>query len=270
VTSFRKYFCVMRIALAERLVYRTDFFLGTLMRFAPMVTTILLWRAIYQGSTTQEYDGLTYQNVVAYYLLTMVSRAFSSMPGLSGGIARDVREGTIQKYLIQPIDQVAYLLMTRLAHKLVYYAVAAAPYAIVFYLCRGFFAGWPGTVEFAAGLASLVMAFFLGFFFEVSVGLLAFWFLEISSLLFVVMSLNYFLSGHMVPLELMPDGIEQVMRLLPFQYLAYFPAMALLGQIERPDLAAGLAAQLGWTIGFAVLCRVLYRRGLRRYSAFGG
>ncbi len=28
-------------------------------------------------------------------------------------IARDVREGTIQKYLIQPIDQVTFLLMTR-------------------------------------------------------------------------------------------------------------------------------------------------------------
>ncbi len=270
MTSFRKYICVLRIALAERLVYRTDFFLGTLMRFAPMVTTILLWRAIYQGSTTREYDGLTYHNIVAYYLLTMVSRAFSSMPGLSGSIARDVREGTIQKYLIQPIDQISYLFMTRLAHKLIYYAIAAAPYAIVFYLCRGFFAGWPEPVDFAAGVASLVMAFLLGFFFEVSVGLLAFWFLEISSLLFIVMSLNYFLSGHMAPLELMPDGIERVMRLLPFQYLAYFPAMTLLGKIDRAELAAGLVVQLAWTIGFVVLSRFLYRRGLRRYSAFGG
>ena len=50
--SLRKYFYVLRIALSERLVYRTDFFLGTLMRFAPMITTILLWRAIYEGSNT--------------------------------------------------------------------------------------------------------------------------------------------------------------------------------------------------------------------------
>ena len=81
----RKYLYVLRIALSERLVYRTDFFLSTLMRFAPMVTTILLWRAIYHASEQHgeptRHGGLTYENVVAYYLLTFVSRAFSSMPG---------------------------------------------------------------------------------------------------------------------------------------------------------------------------------------------
>ena len=44
--TLRKYFYVLRIALSERLVYRTDFFLSTLMRFAPMVSTILLWRRV--------------------------------------------------------------------------------------------------------------------------------------------------------------------------------------------------------------------------------
>ena len=73
----------------------------------------------------------------------MITRAFSSMPGLASGIARDIREGTVKKYLIQPIDMLGFLLLTRIAHKLVYYAVAAAPFALVFYLCRGYFPGWP-------------------------------------------------------------------------------------------------------------------------------
>jgi len=201
-----------------------------------------------------------------------VSRAFSSMPGLAAGIARDVREGTIQKYLIQPIDQIHYLLMTRSAHKLVYYGVAAVPFAIAFYFCRGFFGGWPEPIMFAGGVISLVLAFFLGFFFEVAIGMLAFWFLEISSFLFIIMSLNYFLSGHMVPLDLLPDALRSVMEWLPFQYMAYFPAKVFLGTADmtREKLAIGLAMQFGWVILFAVMSRVLYRRGLRRYSAFGG
>ena len=272
----RKYFYVLRIALSERLVYRTDFFLSTLMRFAPMVTTILLWRAIYhvseQGAEPTRHGGLTYENVVAYYLLTFVSRAFSSMPGLAAGIARDVREGTIQKYLIQPIDQINYLLMTRTAHKLVYYGVAAVPFAIAIYLCRGFFGGWPDPVMLVGGIGSLVLTFFLGFFFEVTIGLLSFWFLEISSFLFIVMSLNYFLSGHMVPLDLLPGGLQTVLECLPFQYLAYFPAKVLLGtpDMTHEKLFWGLARQIGWLVLFVALSRVLYRRGLRRYSAFGG
>ena len=274
--GFRKYFHVLRIALSERLVYRTDFFLSTLMRFAPMVTTILLWRAIYHvtelGEAATVHDGLTYRNVVAYYLLTFVSRAFSSMPGLAAGIARDVREGTIQKYLIQPIDQIHYLLMTRTAHKIVYYGVSAVPFALAFYVLRGFFSGWPDAVTLAAGAVSLVLAFFLGFFFEVTIGLFSFWFLEISSFLFIIMSLNYFLSGHMVPLDLLPAWLRQVLEWLPFQYLAYFPAKVLLGtpDMTHAKLARGLAFQLGWVVLFIVLSRVLYARGLRRYSAFGG
>lgn len=274
--AIRKYLYVLRIALSERLVYRTDFFLSTLMRFAPIVTTILLWRAIYhvtdQTDEPTRYGGLTYENVVAYYLLTFISRAFSSMPGLAAGIARDVREGTIQKYLIQPIDQVNYLLMTRVAHKLVYYGVAAIPFVIVFYLCRGFFAGWPEPVMLAGGILSLILTFLLGFYFEVTIGLIAFWFLEISSLLFIVMSLNYFLSGHMVPLDLLPFSLRRLLECLPFQYMAYFPAKVLLGtsDMTREQLAIGLSIQTAWVVLFVVLSRVLYRRGLRRYSAFGG
>ncbi len=266
----RKYFYVLNIALAERLVYRTDFFLSTLMRFAPIISTILLWRAVYEGAGTERLGGLSYRNLVAYYLFTMITRAFSSMPGLAAGIARDVREGTIQKYIVQPIDAVGFLLMTRMAHKLVYYAVAAVPFALVFYLCRGFFTGLPDAWSLAGGMLSLLLSFLLGFFFEASIGLVAFWFLEISSLMFIVMSLNYFLSGHMVPLELLPPALAGLMRLLPFQFLAYFPSMVLLGKVNHAELVQGLLLELAWVVLFVVLSRVLYRRGLRRYSAFGG
>ncbi len=40
---------ILRIALEERLVYRGDFALGTLMRFLPIVTQIFLWGAIFEG-----------------------------------------------------------------------------------------------------------------------------------------------------------------------------------------------------------------------------
>ena len=45
-----KYFTVFRVALSERLVYRADFFISTFLRFIPIVTTILLWQAIYDGA----------------------------------------------------------------------------------------------------------------------------------------------------------------------------------------------------------------------------
>ncbi|MGE5755692.1 MAG: ABC transporter permease, partial [Planctomycetaceae bacterium] len=45
VATARKYYKIFRASLVERLAYRGDFLLGTLLRFLPMVTTILLWQA---------------------------------------------------------------------------------------------------------------------------------------------------------------------------------------------------------------------------------
>ena len=57
---------------------------------------------------------------------------------------------------------------------------------------------------------------------------------------------------------------------LPFQYLAYFPAKVLLGQLTPGELFQGLAVQVLWVIGLFFLARFLFSRGVRRYSAFGG
>src|SRR6187200_3889 len=105
---------ILRICIEERLVYRGDFWLGTLMRFLPIVTQIFLWGAVFAGmeaahwaavviaatefvqtaflsgaafvgstfargaAGSQTIAGYSYHDFVAYYLLTTISRAFSS------------------------------------------------------------------------------------------------------------------------------------------------------------------------------------------------
>jgi ABC-2 type transport system permease protein len=270
---------ILRINLEERLVYRGDFMLGTLMRFLPTITQFFLWYAVFSARDKKPINGFTYNDTIAYLLLAMIGRAFSSMPGLASGIGRDIREGTIKKYLIQPVDMVGFLLLQRVAHKLVYYTVATLPFALVFYLCRGFFdSGWPDPATFCAFLGSLVMGFLLGFFLETAIGLVAFWFLEVSSLLFIYMLISFFLSGQMFPLSMLDQfsvsgsGISwgDVIRATPLQYLAYFPAVVFLGKVQGTRLMWGLAIELAWIVFFIILCRVGFRRGVRRYSAFGG
>jgi ABC-2 type transport system permease protein len=268
--TFRKYFKIFRASLVERMTYRGDFLLGTVLRFLPMLTTILLWQAIYSGSGQSNLAGFSYREMIAYLLLTNISRMFSSMPGLAGGIAREIREGTLKRYLIQPLDLIGYLVAYRVAHKVTYIIMSSLPYALLFYLCRGFFDGLPDPLTLLAFAASLVMAFLIGFFFEASVGMVGFWFLEVTSLLYIVMTLNFFISGHMLPLDLLPQPWSGLLKALPFQYMAYFPAVVFLGKVRGWALVWGLLAELAWTLAFIASARVLYRVGLRRYSAFGG
>ena len=254
-------------------MYRADFAMGTLFRFLPIVTQIFFWGAIFAVGTEREQPtiaGYTYQQMIAYYLLAMLARAFSSMPGLATGISRQVREGTIKKFLTQPIDMLAYLFWHRVAHKLVYYVVAAGPFALVFWLCRSYFPAWPGLHIVAAFLASLVLAFLIGFLIESLLGLISFWFLEVSSLMFIYMMLNYFLSGHMIPLDFLPPAILDIIEYFPFKYLAYVPPAILLGRYSSPELIELLTVEVLWVGALLLANRLAFRHGVKRYSAFGG
>jgi ABC-2 type transport system permease protein len=272
-TRIRTWWTILRVSLDERFIYRGDFMLGTLMRFLPMVPQFFLWSALFAsrgGDITAPMFGFRYEDIVAYYLLTMISRAFSSMPGLSGTIARQIRDGEIKKFLTQPVDLLGFLFLGRIAHKIAYFMVATIPFAIVFFLCRSYFPPAPSWEIWLAFLASLVMSFALGFFLEASLGLVGFWFLEVSSLLFIYMLFNFFLSGHMFPLDMLPPTLQFAVKCLPLQYMAYFPAAVFLGKVQGADLVWGLAGQAAWLVFFIFLSRFLFARGVKRYSAFGG
>jgi ABC-2 type transport system permease protein len=273
--SVRKYLKILRISLVERLAYRADFFLTTFFRFLPLITTFLLWEAIYRGAGKEESGeiaGFSRDKMIAYLLLVQVSRMFSSMPGLSTGIARDIRDGNLKKYLLQPIDMLWYLMSYRGAHKIAYIATTALPYALLFFLFRHVFDGFPGPATMLAYLLSLLLAFMIGFFFESCIGITGFWFLEISSLMYIINVLNFFVSGQMFPLEFLENVpyLTTALKLLPFQYLAYFPAMVFLEKKQGDDLVFGLLIELGWVIALMLLSRWLYRLGLKHYSAYGG
>lgn len=267
-----KYLKILRISLVERLAYRADFFLTTFFRFLPLITTFLLWEAIYAGSGKDKIADFTRDKMVAYLLLVQISRMFSSMPGLSTGIARDIRDGNLKKYLLQPIDMLWYLLSYRGAHKLAYIATTALPYALLFFLFRDVFDELPGPWTVLAYVVALLLAFLIGFFFEACIGIAGFWLLEVTSLMYIINIFTYFVSGQMFPLDLLAQypGVTEVLQLLPFQYLAYFPAMVFLQKKQDEELIVGLLIELGWAVGLILLSRWMYRLGLRHYSAYGG
>jgi ABC-2 type transport system permease protein len=270
-----KYFNIFRASLIERMAYRGDFLFGTLLRFFPMITTILLWQAIYAGAPSGDdsqpkISGYTVREMVAYLLLVHISRMFSSMPGLSGGIAQDIRDGSLKKYLLQPLDMIGYLVSYRAAHKVAYIVTSALPYGILFFLCGSYFDGFPDVATLAVYLLSLVLGFVVGFFFECVMGMAGFWLLEVTSLLWVVQTVNYFVSGQMFPLDLLNPWWVAALKLLPFQYLAYFPATIFLGKVRGEELWTGLAVEAAWAVVLILASRWLYARGLRRYGAYGG
>ena len=87
--------------------------------------------------------------------------------------------------------------------------------------------------------------------------------------LFIYMMINYFLSGHMIPLDWLGTFGEYV-QYLPFKFLAYFPAAILLQKYTHAQLIQELSIELTWVLALLIANRIVFERGVRRYGAFGG
>jgi ABC-2 type transport system permease protein len=269
-SPLHKYWVILSTRTQEDMVYRANYVFGAIFRFLPLVTMIFLWWAVYTGRGMSPINGLTYQDMVVYNALMYVARGFSSVPGTMSDISKDIKDGLLNRYLIKPINYLWYQVMYRLAHKLVFWYIAIFTFPPVFLLMHRYFSHWPTFWEWAAFATSLFIAFSVGMLFCSMIGMLAFWFLEISGFLFVVMMVEFFLSGQLIPLNILPKALHPVLFLSPFGYEGYWPCAILMGKVPQDQLAQVLAIGFLWVGIFYGLSRLMWGMGLKRYSAVGG
>ena len=76
-------------------------------------------------------------------------------------------------------------------------------------------------------------------FITYSLAMMAFWILEISTIVFIVYSFEYFLGGQMFPIDIMPNAVQAVMKWLPFYYELFCPIAIFLERLQGAALCAG-------------------------------
>jgi ABC-2 type transport system permease protein len=114
------------------------------------------------------------------------------------------------------------------------------------------------------------MAGLIQFFLAYALAMLAFWILEISTVIFIVYSFEYFLSGHIFPLDMLPSWLAGFVKWAPFAYELYFPVQVFMERVQGSALAQGMAIQAGWVVVMWLIAVGMWRAGLRRYQAVGG
>src|SRR5207244_3953396 len=125
-------------------------------------------------------------------------------------------------------------------------------------------------ITWLCALVSLFMAAFLQFFITYALAMMAFWILEISTIVFIVYSFEYFLGGQMFPLDIMPAGIQAVMKWLPFYYELFCPIAIFMERQQGMEIVQALAIQAGWVLLAWAAANFMWRRGLGHYQAVGG
>jgi ABC-2 type transport system permease protein len=118
-------------------------------------------------------------------------------------------------------------------------------------------------------IPALLLAFLVRFLLEWTLAQAAFWTTRVSAINQTYFVLLLFLSGQIAPLSLMPHPVRILAEILPFRGMVGFPVELLLGRLTLSEAWTGLAIQAAWVVVGLVLVRVVWRAGVRVYSAVG-
>ncbi len=269
VLAARKYLKVFDIGLQNTFVYRWNFFIRSIFSVVPLVGTVAIWGAMFQ-TRGAGIAGYEYSSMVFYFLLTMLVDSLVTPTEDEWQIAADIREGQISALITKPINYLHYRLCLFGSYRLLYTAVTIVPIALIFFYFRAYVTLPRDPRTWALFPVSLAMAALIQFFIAYSLAMLAFWILEISTVVFLLYSFEYFLSGHIFPLDIMPASIQTALKWLPFTYEMFFPVSVFMEKTRGAALWSGLAIQAGWLLATWGIARLMWSRGVRHYQAVGG
>lgn len=101
-------------------------------------------------------------------------------------------------------------------------------------------------------------------------GLVTFWTTRASAIFEIVVAGELLLSGRLVPIQLMPEWVQQLSRWLPFQSTFQFPIDVLIGRLEPAGIWFGLAEQFLWIAILGGAIALVWKTAIKRYTAVGG
>jgi ABC-2 type transport system permease protein len=259
---------IYQAGLQGSLVYRWNYLLRCLFNLVPLVASLIFWEAVCESNgTVADY---TLSSILLYYILLLILDAATSPVDDDFRIASEIRDGQLNHLLLKPIPYAAYRFTLFSASRTAYLAAVLIPTLAILALLGSV---WPvswDSIHLWHGLPAALGSACLQFSITYCTSLLAFWLLDISSVVFIVFSLEYLTGGHVFPLDLLPQPLYKTALCLPFAYEYYFPVSAFMGRLSHTDWALGLLMQAAWTAFFFLLAALVWRRGLRAYGAVGG
>jgi ABC-2 type transport system permease protein len=268
--GMKKYWHVIGIGIQNNLTYRVNYLARTLFSFIPLFAMLSLWRTIFAQQGGAPLSGFTAAQMIFYYLMVAVVDVLTAVNEDDWQIAADIREGNISQFLLKPIDYLWYRLCLFFSGRIAFMSMACIPLAAFIFCFRGYFVAPATGAALGAFLVSIVLTALLQFFVSYTMAMLAFWFLEISTLIFILFAFEYLASGHLFPLGLLPAALQHALFFTPFPSMLYVPIAIYMGKISGAGIGLGLAMQLMWLVLAYALARFAWRRGIKKYAAFGG
>lgn len=213
-----KYIRIFSISIREQLAYLPALLMRNIFFVVVFYIFYCLWSAIYHSRATLE--GFTLVQMVWY--LAFTESIELSRSGVMNQISEEVKDGTVVYGLARPYHYVIFKVARGMGESI----IRCLPVLVIGFLVALFFVGplpdHPQAIPF--GLILIAGGLLLNVIWQVIIGLLAFWFEEVSPFFWIMQKLIFIIGGLFFPIDIYPDWLASISRYSPFAFSAYWPA----------------------------------------------
>ncbi len=261
-----KYREIARTYLKMQLAWRADVAFNMVFTVSKIIFAYLLWGMIFRER--EMVAGFTLYGMLSYYIVSSFLSQLDMSAGISEEISSRIRNGAFSNYMVLPVSIEGYFTAMETGVALFYLGFDFAAAAVWVFVFRIEFAV---THHFFIVMCAMIMAL-MGLFFMVQLnyflGILTLKYKEISTFLMIKNNLMLLVTGGVVPLALFPEAFISVMKLLPFYYVTYLPAMLFTGGCEE-EAVRGIVVLAFWCLVMQAVITVIWRRYRKKYDGVG-
>jgi ABC-2 type transport system permease protein len=252
-----------KTTFASMVQYRASLAIWMISHVLEPLVYLIVWSTVSKSSGGKVGD-YTSSSFAAYFIVLMLVNHVT-YTWIMYEFEYRIRQGILSFALLKPIHPIHSDIADNLSSKLItfpFMLLVAAGLAKIFHPGIS-----PPIWVLAAFVPVLVLAFLVRFFLEWALAQAAFWTTRVSAINQIYFVLLLFLSGQMAPLTLFPHSIQIIAAILPFRWMIGFPVELLLGRLTPGEFLRGIVIQMIWVVLGFVLVHILWRAGVRIYSA---
>lgn len=268
---WNSYRALLGTGITLMLQYRFAMLIWAVWGFVGPLISLAVWTAATQtqgGQITNAGTGASFsRSDFAAYYLTFLVFSHLTMSWDAFEFAFRVRSGDLSPHLLKPIHPIHHDFSRNLCFKLATSAMLLPVWIVLVILLKP-----TPPASFVGPLLAapaLLLALVLRYVLQYALAAIAFWTTRVEAINQFYFALDAFLSGRVAPLALLPGVIGAAALYSPFRAMGSFPVELAMGRVPPEAVLPGFALQVMW-LGLAVLfLRVIWRAGVRQYSAVG-
>ncbi len=266
----RAYTSYFRLRLRSGLTYRIAAWAGIVTQLFFGFLFLMIYDAFYRSGTGEQPISLPQ---LAMYV--WLQQAFLSLIMLwyrDNELFGLILNGNVAYELCRPVDLYGFWFARLLGHRLSAAMLRCVPILLIaVFLPSPFRLGPPASVGAFVGFAgTMLLGLLIVITLSMLIYILTFLTMSPAGTTQVVAVVAEFLSGGVIAIPLMPEGLQKVLYALPFAYTADLPFRVYSGHLPLSDLPGLLLRQTVWLAVLAAIGTVALRRILRRVVVQGG